>query len=87
MQLSRLSTCTNMNRYGKQRLTKCLTCYCKGWTDIDSTRAAIKLDSDYQALYTAGLPSIREQISELTKAFSFWPSPDQREGGNVYDIR
>eukprot|EP00092_Neocalanus_flemingeri_P017621 GFUD01019064.1.p1 GENE.GFUD01019064.1~~GFUD01019064.1.p1 ORF type:complete len:272 (+),score=74.53 GFUD01019064.1:155-970(+) len=61
--------------------------YEQGWTDIDTTRAAIKQDSDYQALYTAGLPVIRQQFTELTKAFSFWPSPDQREGGNVYDIR
>eukprot|EP00092_Neocalanus_flemingeri_P035889 GFUD01039076.1.p1 GENE.GFUD01039076.1~~GFUD01039076.1.p1 ORF type:complete len:269 (+),score=83.47 GFUD01039076.1:43-849(+) len=61
--------------------------YEQGWTDIDTTRAAIKQDSDYQALHRAGLPDISEQFSELTKAFSFWPSPDQREGGNVYDIR
>merc|ERR1711974_423447 len=25
--------------------------------------------------------------SELAKAFMFWPSPDVREGPNVYDIR
>ena len=33
------------------------------------------------------MPAINEQFSELTKAFSFWPSPDKRVGGNIYDIR
>jgi len=61
--------------------------YEEGWTDIDATRVALKKDSDYQTIYKASLPSINEQFSELTKAFSFWPSPDKREGGNVYDIR
>ena len=35
----------------------------------------------------ANLPTINEQKIELTKAFSFWPSPDKRIGQNVYDIR
>lgn len=61
--------------------------YPDGWTDIDSDRTARKLSSEYQTLYKSGLPTINEQHSELTKAFSFWPSPDKREGSNVYDIR
>jgi len=61
--------------------------YPDGWTDIDSDRMAKKQSSDFQAIFREGLPSINQQSSELTKAFSFWPSPDVREGGNVYDIR
>lgn len=61
--------------------------YQDGWTDIDSDRSARKLSADYQSLYRAGFPTINEQSSELTKGFSFWPSPDKRVGGNVYDIR
>merc|ERR1719350_1498377 len=53
--------------------------YEEGWADIDTTRAAIKADSDYQAVYRAGLPAINEQFNELTKGFSFWPTPDKRE--------
>jgi len=61
--------------------------YDQGWTDIDASRAATKADADYQAVYKAGLPAITEQFNELTKGFSFWPTPDKRVGGNVYDIR
>jgi len=61
--------------------------YEQGWADIDTTRSAIKKDNDYQALNKAGLFAISEQFTELTKGFSFWPTPDKRIGGNVYDIR
>lgn len=61
--------------------------YNDGWTDIDSSRQARKVDSDYQAIFKESLPVLKEQYSELTKGFSFWPSPDNREGNNVYDIR
>jgi len=61
--------------------------YQEGWADIDATRAALKADSDYQAVYRESLPAISEQFNELSKGFSFWPSPDKREGSNVYDIR
>ena len=59
----------------------------ESWTDIDTSKKALKLDSDYQQIYKATLPTINEQFSELTKAFSFWPSPDKRIGNNIYDIR
>lgn len=61
--------------------------YTNGWVDVDSTRLSSKLDKDYQEAYRAVLPGITQQHVELTKAFSFWPSPDQRVGSNVYDIR
>ena len=59
----------------------------EGWTEIDETRMALKKDQEYQQIYKATLPAINEQFNELTKAFSFWPSPDKRVGGNIYDIR
>ena len=37
--------------------------------------------------HSEGLSTINQQSSELAKAFMFWPSPDVREGPNVYDIR
>jgi len=61
--------------------------YQDGWDDIDSDRAAKKLSADYQSVCRSGLPTISQQDSELTKGFVFWPSPDKRVGGNVYDIR
>ena len=59
----------------------------EGWTEIDESRMALKKDLEYQQIYKATLPAINEQFNELTKAFSFWPSPDKRVGGNIYDIR
>ena len=59
----------------------------EGWADIDGSRKALKNDAEYKQIYKATLPAINEQFSELTKAFSFWPSPDKRVGGNIYDIR
>ena len=59
----------------------------EGWTEIDESRMALKKDKEYQQIYKATLPAINEQFNELTKAFSFWPSPDKRIGGNIYDIR
>lgn len=61
--------------------------YPEGWTDVDSDRAARKKSVEYQTLHKASLPAIQTSMSELTKAFSFWPHPDKREGNNVYDIR
>jgi len=61
--------------------------YAEGWTDIDESRIAKKNDKEYGEVLKAGLPDLREQYSELCKGFSFWPSPDQRAGTNVYDIR
>ena len=45
------------------------------------------MDGEYKQVYKATLPAMSEQFTELTKAFSFWPSPDRRVGGNIYDIR
>ena len=59
----------------------------EGWTEIDDSKKALKSDAEYQQIYKATLPAINEQFSELTKAFSFWPSPDKRVGNNIYDIR
>jgi len=61
--------------------------YPNGWTDIDTTRLSCKENKEYQQAFRANLPTINEQKIELTKAFSFWPSPDKRIGQNVYDIR
>ena len=58
--------------------------YSQGWTDIDATRAAVREDGEYQAVYRDGLPTLTQRSSELAKAFSFWPGPDARTGGNVY---
>ena len=59
----------------------------ESWTDIDESKAALKVDGEYKQVYKATLPAMTEQFTELTKAFSFWPSPDKRVGGNIYDIR
>jgi len=58
-----------------------------GWNDIDSTRAAVKNNQQYLNLDRSGFPFITSKKIELTKNFSFWPSPDKRIGDNVYDIR
>jgi len=58
-----------------------------GWTDIDATRLAMKQDQEYQTLYKSGLETIGAKHTEFEKTFSFWPSPNQRTGNNVYDIR
>ena len=58
----------------------------QGWSDLDTTRAAVRADGEYQAVYKAGLHTITEQSNELTKGFSFWPSANKREGSHVYDI-
>ena len=55
----------------------------QGWSDIDVTRAAVKEDKEYQAIYREGLPTLAQQSSELSKAFSFWPGPTSRTGANV----
>lgn len=61
--------------------------YPDGWTQIDSTRQARKSDVEFQQVFKEGLPALQEQSRELSKGFSFWPSPDIRQGNNVYDIR
>jgi len=61
--------------------------YENGWQDIDDTRQTTKSSKEYQEVYRAGLPTLVQQHLELTKAFSFWPSPERRSGSNVYDIR
>jgi len=61
--------------------------YQDGWPQIDSTRQARKSDGEYQQVYKSGLSALQEQSRELAKGFSFWPSPDVRQGNNVYDIR
>jgi len=64
-----------------------------GWKEIDATRTFLKSNKQNQDLLRvtelakSGLPYITNQHIELTKAFSFWPSPDVRVGDNVYDIR
>jgi len=64
-----------------------------GWKEIDTTREYLKMHKGNQdlervtELLKAGLPYLTSQHKELTKAFSFWPSPDVRVGDNVYDIR
>jgi len=58
-----------------------------GWEDIDDTRAAVKKNEDYLTIDRSGFPFLTEKQIELTKNFSFWPSPDARPGDNVYDIR
>ena len=30
---------------------------------------------------------ITSQNTEYMRGFSFWPSPDKREGKNIYDVR
>ena len=59
----------------------------ESWSDIDESKLALKTDAEYQQIYKSTLPAINQQFSELTKAFSFWPSPDKRVGNNIYDIR
>jgi len=59
----------------------------ESWSDIDESKLALKKDAEYQQIYKSTLPAINQQFSELTKAFSFWPSPDKRVGNNIYDIR
>jgi len=57
------------------------------WNDIDVTRAAVKNNQQYLNSDRSGFPFITSKKIELTKNFTFWPSPDHRVGDNVYDIR
>jgi len=57
------------------------------WSDVDTARKCLKENQEYQTAYRASWPMLSQQHVELTKAFSFWPSPDKRPGDNVYDIR
>jgi len=60
--------------------------YEQGWLDIDKTIQALKEDEEYQHVYRSSLSSLLDQSVELSKGLSYWPVPDKREGGNVYDI-
>jgi len=61
--------------------------YPKGWTDIDNTRILLKSDEEYNLAEKQGWQLLKRQESEFLKGFSYWPVPNQREGGNIYDVR
>lgn len=58
-----------------------------GWSDVDTTRHALKTDQKYQKEYHAGLKLITQQSNEFLKSFSHWPEPEKRTGDNIYDVR
>jgi len=61
--------------------------YPEGWSDIDKTFKCIKIDPKYQEAHKFERQLITSQSSEYVKGFSFWPTPESREGQNIYDVR
>ena len=59
----------------------------KGWTDIDVTRQKIKATPDISVAEKKGWKIMKRQENEFLKGFSYWPSPNKRTGGNIYDVR
>lgn len=61
--------------------------YPEGWTDIDKTFKVITSDTKYQEAKKFERQLITNQSTEYVKSFSFWPDPQARTGGNIYDVR
>ena len=61
--------------------------FLKGWTDIDKTFKVITSDTKYQEAKKFERQLITNQSTEYVKSFSFWPDPQARTGGNIYDVR
>lgn len=61
--------------------------YTEGWSDMDKTFKSIKLDSRMQEARKFERQLITSQNTEYMKSFSFWPTPEIREGQNIYDVR
>jgi len=61
--------------------------YPEGWEDIDKTFASMKRNSVYDEAQRFERTLITSQNTEYMRGFSFWPSPDKREGKNIYDVR
>jgi len=61
--------------------------YPNGWTDIDATRKIIKSNPEISIAEKRGWPIMKRQENEFLKAFSYWPTPNKRTGGNIYDVR
>ena len=61
--------------------------YLKGWTDIDKTRKIIQGNLEISDAEKKGWQIMKRQENEFVKSFSYWPTPNKRIGGNIYDIR
>ena len=61
--------------------------YPNGFGDIDLLRKAIKSDSEFQKRQCEGFKIINQQSTEFLKSFAYWPAPQTRSGGNIYDVR
>lgn len=62
-------------------------CYFQGWTDIDKARKLLKDDQEFSTEEKKGWQLMKRQETEFMKAFSYWPMPDKRSGGHIYDVR
>ena len=54
---------------------------------VDHVVHAYRVLSFVRSEYNAGLHLINQQTKEFLKSFSFWPVPEARQGGHIYDIR
>jgi len=61
--------------------------YSNGWTDIDKARKLLKNDQEFSTEEKKGWQLMKRQETEFMKAFSYWPMPDKRSGGHIYDVR
>ena len=59
----------------------------KGMTDIDKTRKIIQGNQEISNAEKKGWKIMKKQENEFVKSFSYWPTPNKRTGGNIYDIR
>ena len=59
----------------------------KGMTDIDKTRKIIQGNQEISNAEKKGWQIMKKQENEFVKSFSYWPTPNKRTGGNIYDIR
>ena len=62
-------------------------CFFQGWTDIDKARKLLKDDQEFSTEEKKGWQLMKRQETEFMKAFSYWPMPDKRSGGHIYDVR
>ena len=70
-----------------RNICNCLKNIClQGWSDLDVTYQTIKSDPKWEELAEYGQTLITQQSTEILKSFTFWPSPDERDGSSLYEI-
>jgi len=61
--------------------------YDGGYGSVDAARGVLRGDKSLALLGAEQAPLLRSRHTQLLYPFSFWPTADQREGPNIYEIR